>query len=48
VPAGPVTLDYLTVDASGLEPGTYSVTVEVEDLVAKRRIARSSGLRIVE
>jgi GWxTD domain-containing protein len=48
VPAGPVALDYLTLDASGLEPGAYSVTVDVEDLVAKRRIARSSDLRIVE
>ncbi len=48
VPAGPVALDYLTVDASGLERGAYRVTVDVEDLVAKRRIARASGLTIVE
>ena len=48
VPAGPVTLDYLTVDAGGLEPGAYIVTVDVEDLVAKRRIARSNHLRIIE
>jgi hypothetical protein len=48
VPAGPVALDYLTVDASGLERGTYTVTVEVEDLLAKRRIARSSDLTIIE
>jgi GWxTD domain-containing protein len=48
VPAGPVALDYLTVDASGLERGAYTVTVEVEDLLAKRRIARSSDLTIVD
>ena len=48
VPAGPVALDYLTVDASGLERGAYTVTVEVEDLLAKRRISRSSNLTIVE
>ena len=48
VPAGPVALDYLTVDASGLEQGEYTVTVEVEDLLADRRIARASGLKVVE
>jgi GWxTD domain-containing protein len=48
VPAGPVALDYLTVDASGLELGAYTVTVEVEDLVAKRRIARASSLTIID
>lgn len=48
VPAGPIAVDYLTVDASGLERGTYTVTVEVEDLVAKRRVARSSSLTIVD
>ena len=48
VPAGPVALDYLTVDATGLERGEYTVTVDVEDLLAKRHIARSSGLTIVE
>jgi hypothetical protein len=48
VPAGPVALDYLTVDASGLERGAYRVTVDVEDMVAKRRIARASELTIVE
>ena len=41
VPAGPVALDYLTVDASGLERGAYTVTVDVEDLVAKRQIGRA-------
>ena len=46
--AGPVALDYLTVDASGLDRGTYTVTVEVEDLLAKRRIARASDLAIIE
>jgi hypothetical protein len=48
VPAGPVALDYLTVDASGLERGEYEVTVDVEDLLAKRRVARSSNLTIVD
>jgi len=48
IPASPIALDYLTVDASGLERGSYTVTVEVEDLVAKRRVARSSGLTIVD
>jgi GWxTD domain-containing protein len=48
VPAGPVALDYLTVDASGLERGVYTVTVDVEDLVAKRRVARSSSLTIID
>jgi GWxTD domain-containing protein len=48
VPAGPVALDYLTVDASALGPGAYTVTVDVEDLLAKRRIARSSDLTIIE
>jgi hypothetical protein len=46
--AGPIALDYLTVDASGLDRGTYTVTVEVEDLLAKRRIARTSDLTIIE
>jgi hypothetical protein len=48
VPAGPVALDYLTVDASELARGAYTVTVEVEDLLAKRRVARSSDLTIIE
>jgi len=48
VPAGPVALDYLTVDANGLEPGEYTVTVEVEDLLANRRVARASSLKVVE
>ena len=48
VPAGPVALDYLTVDASALGRGAYTVTVDVEDLLAKRRIARSSNLTIIE
>jgi hypothetical protein len=48
VPATPVALDYLTVDASGLERGRYAVIVEVEDLLAKRRITRSSDLTIIE
>jgi GWxTD domain-containing protein len=48
VPAGPVALDYLTVDAKALTPGAYTVTVDVEDLLAKRRIARSSDLTIIE
>lgn len=48
VPAGPVALDYLTVDVSGLERGAYTVTVDVEDLVAKRHVARSNSLMIVE
>ena len=47
VPAGPIALDYLTVDASGLEEGEYTVTVEVEDLLANRRIARARSLTIV-
>jgi hypothetical protein len=48
VPAGPVALDYLTVDAGGLERGAYTVTVEVEDLLAKRRITRASSLTIID
>ena len=48
VPAGPVALDYLTVDASGLARGQYTVTVDVEDLLGKRRVARSSSLMIVD
>jgi GWxTD domain-containing protein len=48
VPASPVALDYLTVDASGLEGGRYTMIVEVEDLLAKRRVARSSGLAIID
>jgi GWxTD domain-containing protein len=48
VAAGPIALDYLTVDASGLGRGTYTVTVGVEDLLGKRRIARASDLTIIE
>ncbi|HJU67528.1 MAG TPA: GWxTD domain-containing protein [Gemmatimonadaceae bacterium] len=48
VPAAPVALDYLTVDVRGLERGAYTVTVDVEDVLAKRRIARSSSLTIVD
>ncbi len=48
VPVSPVALDYLTIDASGLDGGQYTVTVDVEDLVAKRRMARSSMLTIVD
>ncbi len=48
VPAGPVALDYLTVDVGGLDRGQYTVTVDVEDLVAKQRIARSSMVTIID
>jgi GWxTD domain-containing protein len=48
LPATPVALDYLTVDASALEPGGYTVTVEVEDVVSKRRASRSNTLAIIE
>jgi hypothetical protein len=48
VPAGPVALDYVTIDASGLDRGAYTVTVEVEDLLAKRRLTRASDLTIIE
>ena len=48
LPATPVALDYLTVDASALEPGGYTVTVEVEDAVSKRRASRSNSLTIIE
>lgn len=48
LPASPVAVDYLTVDASGLSPGLYAVTVDVEDLVAKRRMQRTSNVMIVE
>jgi GWxTD domain-containing protein len=48
VPAGPVALDYLTVDVSELARGRYTVTVDVEDLLGKRRVARSSSLMIVD
>ncbi len=48
VPAGPVALDYLTVDVGGLDRGQYTVTVDVEDLVAKQRIARSSMVTMID
>jgi hypothetical protein len=48
VPASPVALDYLTVDVTALERGAYTVTVGVEDLVARRQVARSSQLTIIE
>ncbi len=48
VPPGPVALDYLTVDASGLERGEYTLTVVVEDLVARRQDSRSSRLTIID
>ena len=48
LPATPIALDYLTVDASALEPGSYTVTVEVEDVVSKRRASRSNTLAIIE
>ena len=48
VPAGPVAIDHLTVDVSALEPGKYRVTVQVEDLVARLQVGRSSDLEIVE
>lgn len=48
VAAGRVALDYLTVDVNGLERGQYAVTVGVEDLLAKQRIARSSMLTIID
>lgn len=48
VPAGPVALDYLTVDASALERGEYTVTVAVEDLVARRQVVRTSQLAIID
>jgi hypothetical protein len=48
VPVSPVALDYLTIDASRLDRGQYTLTVDVEDLVAKRRIARSSMITIVD
>ena len=48
VPAGPVALDYLTVDATALERGEYTVTVAVEDLVARRQVVRTSQLAIID
>ena len=48
VPATPVALDYLSVDASALEAGSYTVTVEVEDVLSKRHTSRSNTLTIIE
>ena len=48
LPAAPVALDYLSVDVNELEPGSYIVTVAVEDLIGKRRVTRSNTLYIVE
>jgi GWxTD domain-containing protein len=41
-PAGPIITDFLAVNLRGSVPGTYRLTIEIEDLVAKRTTRRTT------
>ncbi|MEP6764767.1 MAG: hypothetical protein ABJB66_10675, partial [Gemmatimonadaceae bacterium] len=48
VPARAVTVEAMTVDIGKVIPGKYMMTVEVTDLVSKKKTERSLEFRVVE
>lgn len=41
-PASPIVADFLSINLNGSVPGTYQLTIEIEDLVTKRKVRRTT------
>lgn len=41
-PASPIIADFLSINLKGSVPGTYKLTIEIEDLVSKRKVSRTT------
>lgn len=44
--AAPTITDFLSIDLNGSVPGTYKLTIEIEDLVAKRKTSRTTTFEL--